>query len=164
MANAHEAARHYVQQKATQEFVDLKRHDLPAIVVGIVLPAESDAAVVVIDEPIVGQRDAVRVPPEVLEHLLGASEGPLRIDDPVDGPELTEEATERAAAGQQVVPPAKVSWPASNARCRREVFRAKDDRERADGNTRNEVDRHIHRRDRAPTRRRSRGSADGDCC
>ena len=92
VANAHEAARHDVQQKASQEFVDLERHDLHAVVVGIVLPAEPDAAVAMIDEPIIRQRDAVGVSTEVVEDLLGAGEGPLRIHDPVDGPQLTEEA------------------------------------------------------------------------
>ena len=53
VANAHEAARHHVQQKTSQEFVDVERHDLPAVVVGVVLPVEADATVVVIDEPII---------------------------------------------------------------------------------------------------------------
>ena len=49
-------------------------------------------AVAVIDESIIRERDAMRVATEVVEHLLRAGEGPLRIDDPVDGPQLTEEA------------------------------------------------------------------------
>ena len=77
-----------------------ERHDLHAVVVGVVLPAEADAAVAVIDEPIIRERDAVRVPPEVVEHLLGTGEGPLRIHDPVDGPQPTEEAGEGCAIGQ----------------------------------------------------------------
>ena len=60
-----------------------QRHDLHALVVGVVLPAKLDPAVAVVDEAIIGQRDAVGIPPEVVEHLLGAGEGPLRIDDPV---------------------------------------------------------------------------------
>ena len=100
VANAHEAARHDVEQKASQEFVGLERQDLHAVVVGVVLPAEPDAAVVVIDEPIIRERDAVGVPPEVVEHLLGAGEGPLRIHDPVDGPQVAEEGGEGAAIGQ----------------------------------------------------------------
>ena len=100
VANAHEAARHHVQQKASQEFVGVERHDLHAVVVGVVLPAESDAAVAVIDEPIIRERDAVGVATEVVEHLLGTGEGPLGIHDPVDGPQLTEEAREGARVGQ----------------------------------------------------------------
>ena len=69
----------------------VERHHLHAVVVRVVLPAKPDAAVAVIDEPIIRQRDAVGVPTEIVEHLLGTGEGPLRIHDPVDGPELPEE-------------------------------------------------------------------------
>jgi hypothetical protein len=77
-----------------------KGHDLDAVVVGVVLPAKRDAAVAVIDEAIIGQRDAVGVPTEVVEDLLGAGEGPVGIDDPVDGPELAEETAESVWTGE----------------------------------------------------------------
>ena len=89
-----------MQQKPAEEFVDLERHDLHAVVVGIVLPPKPDAAVAVIDEPIIRERDAVGVPTEVAEDLLGAGEGALGIHDPVDSPQLTEEAGEGGAFGQ----------------------------------------------------------------
>jgi hypothetical protein len=94
-ANAHEAARHDVQEKASEEFVGLERHDRHAVVVGMVLPVKPDTAVAVINEPIVRQRDAVGVPPEIVEDLLGAGEGPLRIHDPVDRPQATQKAVAR---------------------------------------------------------------------
>jgi hypothetical protein len=75
VANTHEAARYHVQEKSPQEFVDLERHHFHAVVVGAVLPAELDVTVVVFDEPMVRQGDAVGVSPEVIEHLL-------RLDDP----------------------------------------------------------------------------------
>ena len=40
------------------------------------------------------------VPPEILEHLLGAGEGPLRIHNPLDGPQLPEEDGEGVAIGE----------------------------------------------------------------
>ena len=58
----------------------------------MVLPAEADVAIAVLDKPIIRQRDAVRVATEVVEHLLWAGEGPLGIHDPVDGSQPTEEA------------------------------------------------------------------------
>ena len=85
MANAHEATRDDVQEKAAQEFVSVQRQDRHAVVVGVVLPAEAHVAVGVRHEPLIGQRDAVGVATEVVEHLLGTGEGPLRIHDPVDG-------------------------------------------------------------------------------
>jgi hypothetical protein len=56
VANAHEAARHHVQEKASQEFVSVERHHLHAVVVRVVLPTELDAAVTVIDQPIIRER------------------------------------------------------------------------------------------------------------
>ena len=70
VANAHEAARHHVQEKASQEFVGLEHHDLHAIVVGVVLPAKLDAAVAVIDEAIIRQCYAVSVATEVRQSLF----------------------------------------------------------------------------------------------
>ena len=100
MSDAHEAARHDVQEKTSQAFIGVQRHDLHAVVVGIVLPAEPDDTVAVIDQPIIRQRDAMGVPTEVVEHLLGTGEGPLRIHDPVDGSQLAEETGEGAPVGQ----------------------------------------------------------------
>ena len=82
MANAHEATGHDVQEKPAQEFVGVQRQDLHAVVVGVVLPPKPDAAVAVIDQSIIRQRDAMRVAAEVVEYLLGTGEGPLRIHDP----------------------------------------------------------------------------------
>ena len=132
--NAHEAARHHVQEKAAQEFVGLERHDLYAVVVGVVLPAETDTAVAVIDEPIIGQRDAVRVSPEVVEHLLGAGEGPLRMDDPVDGPQPTEEDGEGAAIGEIGGATGEGQLAGVERTLQAgEIFRAKDRRHRPNG-------------------------------
>ena len=111
-----------------------ERHDLHAVVVGVVLPTKPDAAVTVIDEPIIRQRDAVGVPPEIVEHLLGTGEGPLRIHDPVDGPQPTEEAGEGVAIGQ-------IGGATREGQLARvegalqagEILRAKDRRQRPDG-------------------------------
>ena len=101
--------------------------------VGVVLPPKLHAAVSVIDESIIRQRDAVGVPAEVGEDLLWAGEGPLRIDDPVDGPELTEEGHEGVSIRQ-------IGGAACEGQCAAvegalqagEIFRAKDRRQRPD--------------------------------
>ena len=134
VANAHEAARHHVQEKASQEFVRLERQDLHPVVVGVVLPAEPDSAVAVIDEPIVRQRDAVGVPTEVVEHRLGAGERALRVHDPVAGLQPTEEAGEGVAIGQ--IGGAAREGQLAVVECASqagEIFRAKNRRQRADG-------------------------------
>jgi hypothetical protein len=53
VANAHEAPRHDVQEKASQEFVGLEAHHLHAIVIGVVLPPETDLALSVVHQPII---------------------------------------------------------------------------------------------------------------
>ena len=77
-----------------------ERQDLHAVVVSVVFPTKPDAAVAVIDEPIIRQGDTMRVAPEVVEHLVGAGEGPFRIHDPVDGPKAPEQRREGVAIGQ----------------------------------------------------------------
>lgn len=154
VTNPNEAARLDVQQKASQEFVGVERQDLQAIVVGVVLQAEPDAAVLMIDESIIGQRDAVNVPTEVLEHLLRAGEGALRIDDPGDSPELTEEAAEGAAIGQRSRAPQKVSWPASNAARKPATYFARNTVDSARTGNKNDDRPVIHFERPAPTRHR----------
>ena len=48
-----------VEQEAVDELHRLQRHDVDAIAVGVVLPAEVDDAVHVADEPVVRERDPV---------------------------------------------------------------------------------------------------------
>jgi hypothetical protein len=80
-------------------------------------------------QPIIRQRDAVRVATEVFEDLLRAGKGPLGIDD---GPELTEETAERVRTSEWRGAPAKASASVSNAREAGEILRAKDSRQRPD--------------------------------
>ena len=134
MADPYEAFRHDVEQKAPQKFVGVQRHDFPAVVVGVILPVEPDAAVGVVDEPVIRQRDAVGVPAQVLEDLFGAGEGPLRIDAPVDGPQRTEKASEGLPIGQ-IRGAAREGQLAGVERALQplKLFRTKDPREGADG-------------------------------
>ena len=45
-----------------------------------------NVAVVHVEQPLVGDRDAVGVPADVVEHLLGAREGRLCVDHPLGVP------------------------------------------------------------------------------
>ncbi len=88
MADADKPARHDVEEEATDEFLDVERHDLHAVTIGVVLPAEAHDAVGVADEPLVGDGHAVRVATEVLQELRGAGEGSFGVHDPVRLPQL----------------------------------------------------------------------------
>jgi len=78
VADADEAVGHDVEQEATEELVDVERHDFHAVAVGRVAPAEADAIVGEGEEPVVGERDAVGVAAEVGEHVRGPREGGLQ--------------------------------------------------------------------------------------
>jgi len=61
----------------------LQRHDLLPMPLATIAIGEADVAVTDIDQTIVGNRDAVRVPAEILQDLLGAGPRWLGIDDPL---------------------------------------------------------------------------------
>jgi hypothetical protein len=92
VADADEAVGDDVEEEPPEKLVDIEVHDLHAVAVGVVAPAEADPAVSQREEPVVGERDAVGVATEVGEHVLGASEGRFAVDDPRLLPELGEVA------------------------------------------------------------------------
>src|SRR5437899_10713101 len=100
VSNADEAARDDVEEKTTDELLGLEGHHLHAVVVRVVLPAKSYEAVSVTEEAVVGDRHPVRVAPEVLEDLGGASQGPFRVHDPGVLPKLLEPGGEGAGLGE----------------------------------------------------------------
>jgi hypothetical protein len=100
VANPDEAVGHDVEQEAADELLGLERHDLHAIPVGVVLPAEADDPVVEAEEAVVGEGDPVRIAAEVLEHWGGAGERAFGVDDPVGAAELIEPRGEGGGLGQ----------------------------------------------------------------
>lgn len=76
----------------------------------------------------------MRVPTQVVEYRLGAGEGPLRIHDPIDSPELTEERDE-ATAIDQIGGARREGQVAAVKRAAQavEVFRTKDAGQRTHG-------------------------------
>ncbi len=101
MSDAHEAPRHDVEEEPPEELLDREAHDFEAVAVGVVPPAKLDLPILPGDEPVIGQGDAVGVAAQVGEDLGGASEGPLRVDDPSHGPERAAETRERRGIGQR---------------------------------------------------------------
>lgn len=82
-----------VEEEAATELTERKRLG-PGAARAIVFVAEGDGLVVYVDQPVVGDGDAVGVAGQVLENLLGAVEGRLGVDDPLRGPGLMKEAVE----------------------------------------------------------------------
>ena len=79
-----EAGREHVEEHAPDELGRRQRHGLLAGRTGpaIVLVAEAHGAVVEAAQALVADGDPVRVAAEVVEDLLGAGEGSLRVDHP----------------------------------------------------------------------------------
>ena len=96
MASAEEAVltnpvkprRQHVQQKAANEFRGGEGHRLGGLrrIGAVVLIGEAHLVMVDITDPIVGDRDAMRVPADVIEDLLRPGEGAFGVDDPLDLP------------------------------------------------------------------------------
>lgn len=95
VADAYEALGEDVEQEAPREVPkgERERSSAPA---AVVLEAERDALVVDVKQPVVGDRDAVRVAGEIGQNVLGAVEGGLGVDDPLGAAGLVEEALERS--------------------------------------------------------------------
>jgi len=55
--------------------------------VAVIFPGKGDAIVGDLDEPMVGDSDAVRIAAQVAQDLLGPGEGLLAVDHPIGLPE-----------------------------------------------------------------------------
>src|SRR3981189_1867728 len=100
VANAMEAVRQGMQQESADELVGIERHHLGLAVLAVVLPGEADLAVKERDQPTVGDGDAMGIAAEIGQHLFGATEWRLGIDDPFDASELVEPGGEGRGLGK----------------------------------------------------------------
>ena len=131
VTDAAEPFRQHVEQEATNELVSVERHHLGLVVGAIILPAEADATVLAGEEPAVGDRDAMGVASQIVEHLLRPAEGALGIDDPFDIGAAARDAGRRPPV--RIKPtrlPKNSSSPLSNAACRRSRNRRRYSRDR----------------------------------
>ncbi len=71
-----------MEQKSSDELVRRKGHGFLLIVVAVVSPGEFHLAIFDVDEPMIGNGDAVRVAADIVHHLLWPGERWLGVDDP----------------------------------------------------------------------------------
>ena len=76
VTDAMEAGRQHVHQEPAHELAGGEVHDFGAPSRPIVLPAEGHVVVGQLEEPAVGDGDAVRVAREIGKHLLGSGDQP----------------------------------------------------------------------------------------
>ena len=77
VANPAEPFRQHVEEKAPDELVRIKRHHLGFVVGAIILPAESDTAILAGKEPAVGDGNAMGIAAQIFQDLLRPCEGRL---------------------------------------------------------------------------------------
>ena len=83
LPNADEAFRKHVQQEATSKLIERQGHQLLLVVVSRVAPTKGDLLVGTRYESMVGDGHAMGVAAQILEHILGATEGRFGVDHPV---------------------------------------------------------------------------------
>ena len=93
MPNPLEAARQDMQQEAAEEFYGVEGPRAQPVATLVVLVAKAHLAVFEGEQPLLGDRHAMRITGQILQTCVGA-EGLLRVDHPVG----------RVEAGQEVVP------------------------------------------------------------
>ncbi len=81
--DAHETFGKHVQQEAAQEFIERKSQQLLFVVVSGVAPTKSDHLLGKRDQAMIGDGHAMGVAAQILEHILGATEGWFRVHHPV---------------------------------------------------------------------------------
>ena|SRR5215468_10480646 len=68
---------------------------------GVVFPEERHMGVGEIDEPMIGNRDTMSVPGQIVQNVFGTAERPLGIDHPVLSKEGAEKSMERLLRSQR---------------------------------------------------------------
>src|SRR5437879_5801455 len=71
-----------MKEESPDELVCREGHGLLLVVVAIVPPGEFHFTAFDIDDPMIGDGDAVRVAANVIHHLLWSGEGRFSVDDP----------------------------------------------------------------------------------
>jgi hypothetical protein len=83
VANALKSLGEDMKQEAPNELVGIEGHHLGAVAIAVVLPPEPYEAVLIGDEPAVGDGHAVGVASEIAQDLLRPAKRPFRVDDPI---------------------------------------------------------------------------------
>lgn len=99
VAHAVEAVRKHMKEKAPDELVGMKTHDLltVATIATIILPSEGDMVAIGMNDAAVCDSNTMGVPAKIGEHLIRTAEWRLRKDNPFDA------ASARKMAGECVL-------------------------------------------------------------
>jgi len=111
-----------VEAEAPEKFLSAEGHDADLTPVAVVLPPKRHLGVGHVDEPMIGDRDAMGVPGQIVEHVARTAERRLRVHDPV----VMEERAEPGPEGRLVGEMPEVRRQREGARAKR-PDQARDD-------------------------------------
>jgi len=101
VADADEALGEQVKKEATEKLIARDSHHFLLIVVGRVPPTKGNLAVHQRDQTMVGDGHAMGIAAQILEHILGATEGWFGVDDPMFAEERTQPGSEELGMGER---------------------------------------------------------------
>lgn len=100
MPDAYEPPGQDMQQEAADELLGLESHQLLFVSLPVIFPVECDLAVVEADQTVIGYGDPMCIAAEIVQDLMRAAEGRLRIDHPLDLAAAFEQGIEAFRIGQ----------------------------------------------------------------
>ena len=111
--DANEALGQHVEEEAPEEFVGAEGHDPLLAAMGVVLPPETDLAVLEGDQPMVGNGDAMGVTGQVVQNIVRTAKGRLGVNDPVLAEEGTNQRPEKLGIAKGLLISVKSEFPLS---------------------------------------------------
>jgi hypothetical protein len=96
VTNLYETGRQNVEKEAPDELAAIESHRAAPVVVARVAPAKAHLSVFEADEPSVRDGDPMSVAGQILQYVLGAAEGRLRVDHPLLSLQAPKERVEGA--------------------------------------------------------------------
>ena len=107
-----------MEQETPQKLLGGHSHQPLFALVRVVLPAKSDLAVDKVDDPVVGNGDAMRVAGQIMENVFGSSEWPFSVNNPV----VTKQRSQKSMEGFRLCKPfhtaGEPQFPLTEARFR----------------------------------------------
>jgi hypothetical protein len=100
--NPDEALGEDVEEEASNELFGGKSHRSLAVAVAVVAPEEGDVSILHLEEPMVGDGDAMGIAAEIIEGLFGSGKGSFGVNAPFFLAGLIEESMERLGVGKGV--------------------------------------------------------------
>lgn len=94
VTDAHEAFWKHMEEEAAQELRRRELHGALLAAACVILPSEGDMLLMEVQQPVVGNGDAMGVTAEIAQHLIGAAHGLFGIHDPASAIERTGQTEE----------------------------------------------------------------------